>query len=133
MGVQGGMSAAGLPIPIGGGGGSQQQGGLEIPQLELPESAGGMQGEMTETPGGGPPPGAELNPLEKPAEMAIGDASQRIKAAPAPVGDTSGLEKTAQSQTADGGDDTKMKAASGKQSGVRGSGVEKGDAIPTDL
>lgn len=118
----GGNSMGGLPIPMMGGGGGEegQQGGMPppgMPQQGMPE------GEVAQA--AAPPPG----------DVEIGDPSQSIASAaqPMPTGDTTGLEDAGDdNQTSDGGSGT-SKAAAGKQSGRRGAGVEKGDAIPSDL
>jgi len=142
----GGMAGMGLPNPLGGGATSLGGSGLEIPEEGgQPGGGGEPSSEETEAAGGGNPEGNQKGPMgqagkaggrqppQKPGEVPIGDDSKRIQSAAAPVGDTEGLEKSAEDTKGDGGDDTQMKAASGAQSGVRGGGVEKGDAIPTDL
>jgi hypothetical protein len=147
MGSGSGMGmGVGLPLPIGGGGTGIGGSGLEIPDMQSQSGGGGEEnGEKSDAAGGGNPQGTQQGPMgqagkgggrqppQKPGEVPIGDDSKRIAGGVAPVGDTEGLEKSAEKTTGDGGDDTQMKAASGAQSGVRGGGVEKGDAIPSDL
>jgi hypothetical protein len=144
-GMGGGMP---IPLPVSGGGMGIGGSGLEIPEMAGQQGGAGEEGEQQQSDaagGGGNPQGNQQGPQgkggkgggreppQKPGEVAIGDDSKRIQSAAAPVGDTEGLEKSAEDSKGDGGDDTQMKAASGAQTGTRGGGVEKGDAIPTDL
>lgn len=148
-GVQVGVSMqTGLPIPIGGGGGGQsQQGDLQIPMgggmgtpTDQQTIAGATPAGEQSTPGtGGPsaegePPGA----AGRPGEVSIGDPSQKIATSAQPVNKIHGgvpPPPTGESIEKSKGEDTTTipKSASGQQSGPRGGGVEKGDAMPTDI
>lgn len=148
MGSGGGMGGGiGLPLPIAGGGMGVGGSGLEIPDMQNQGGGGEESSEQTDAAGGGNPEGAQQGPRgqaagggrqppQKPGEVSIGDDSKRIAsaAAPLPIGDTEGLRDSEQKNQSDGGDSTQVPtAASGAQSGVRGGGVEKGDAMPADL
>ncbi|MGH8019599.1 MAG: hypothetical protein ACREIA_15225 [Opitutaceae bacterium] len=148
MGSGSGMgTGVGLPLPMAGGGVGMGGSGLEIPEMPQGQSGGGGEEnpEQTNAPGGGNPQGNQQGmgqaagggrqPPQKPGEVPIGDDSKRIASAgpQLPVGDTEGLKDAEDNNKGDGGDNTQMKAASGAQSGVRGGGVEQGDAMPSDL
>jgi hypothetical protein len=148
-GAQGGASMqAGMPIPMGGGGGGQpQQGDMQIPtnggmgsETDKQTIAGATPAgqESTANTGGpsaeGGPPGSS----GKPGEVSIGDPSQKIATAAQPVNKIQGgvpPPPTGEPIEKSKGEDTTTvpKSASGQQSGPRGGGVEKGDAMPTDI
>jgi hypothetical protein len=121
----GGMG--GLPVPMmGGGGASDKQGKPGVPPMatqsaQIPE---GKQG----APGG-------VESTTPPAEVAIGDSQQTINqvrqgrppgsvdADPGEAGEKVPNEDTTRVEN----------AASGRQSGGRGGGVEQGDAMPPEI
>lgn len=148
-GAQGGAGMqAGIPMPMGGGGGGQpQQGDMTIPMnggMGTPTDQQTIAGatpagsESSPTSGGpsaeGAPPGAS----GKPGEVSIGDASQKIASTAQPVNKIQGgvpPPSTGEPIEKSKGEDTTTipNSASGQQSGPRGGGVEKGDAMPTDI
>jgi len=135
-GAQAGVSIqAGIPMPMGGGGGSpsDQQtmpGMIPVSQQSTP-TAGGPSSQDA-------PPSGSPGSAGKPGEVPIGDPSQRIATTaqtvnkvqggipPPPTGEP--IEKSKGEETS-----TIPNSASGQQSGQRGGGVEKGDAMPTDI
>ncbi|MBE2212487.1 MAG: hypothetical protein IAE82_01345 [Opitutaceae bacterium] len=137
-----------LPMPLGGGAGGQAQpGDMQIPmnggmgtETDQQTIAGATPAGQQSTPGtGGPsaegqPPGAS----GKPGEVSIGDPSQKIATAAQPVNKIQGgvpPPPTGEPIEKSKGEDTTTvpNSASGQQSGPRGGGVEKGDAMPTDI
>lgn len=148
-GAQGGVSMqAGIPMPMGGGAGGQpQQGDMQIPinggmgtPTDQQTIAGATPAGTESTPNtGGPsaqggPPGAS----GKPGEVSIGDPNQKIATAAQPVNKIQGGVPPPPTgepiETGKGEDTTTIpNSASGQQSGQRGGGVEKGDAMPTDI
>jgi len=148
-GGQGGMNIqAGIPMPMGGGAGGQAQpGDMPIPmnggmgtETDQQTMAGATPAGQQSTAGtsgpsaqGAPPGGAG-----KPGEVSIGDPAQRIATTAQPVAKVQGgvpPPPTGEPIQQSKGEDTTTipNAASGQQSGQRGGGVEKGDAMPTDI
>lgn len=132
-GGQGSGPSMSLPIPMGGGGGgnSEQQG---IPGM-IPQGTPGAEGGEGNM-GSMPPGELGASSAVKPDEMAIGDPNNRIKqtAANTASADASADPGGVSGSGKQGEDTTQVpKAASGAQSGTRGGGVEKGDAMPSDL
>jgi hypothetical protein len=120
----------GMPLPMGGSGGEGTPSAGTIPQ--------GTAASAGSTPGtqGTPPPG-EI-PGGKPGEVGIGDPNGKIKTttvSSGPAGtEPPGGPQDGSKEDKDNQDGTEVpKAASGQQSGPRRGGVEKGDAMPTDI
>lgn len=149
-GAQGGVGVqAQLPIPMMGGGAGQgapegmpiggmpgiQQGEQGQPGSQSAAQAGSPNsGQSTPTAGGV----AGQSPSGKPGEVSIGDPSKKIAQSAQPVNKVQGgvpPPDTGEEIQASKGEDTTTvpKSASGQQSQQRGGGVEKGDAMPTDI
>jgi hypothetical protein len=140
VGVPGGtgMGGIGLPLPLGGAGAGASQ--PSLPSLQIPT---GQQASAQNSTSGMPPgsnpslAGAAESMGGRPSDVKIGDPSQKIAtsaqgkagnvAAPAEGGEPSG-EKAGEAAG-----EIPNTASGGSQSGNRGSGVEKGDAMPSDM
>ena len=137
-GMQGGQQGMqipgiGIPLPSGGSGNSEQS--SSGPQ-SMSSAQGGQEGQ--------PPPGMQGSSGDPqgnsgtppPENVAIGDAENTIQSEGPPPMDGDPMTEPGDNQGADGkkgNDQTRMKSASGAQSGTRGGDPEKGDAMPTDL
>lgn len=128
-GMQGGGMQGGIPMPMMGGGGSSDKPGapgmVPMSQQSTP-TAGGPSSEGTPPPGG------------KPGDVAIGDPNQKIASAAQPVSKVQGGAPPpvpgSDVQESKGEDTTTIpSSAAGPQGSKRGGGVEKGDAMPTDI
>lgn len=146
-GTQGGVGMqAGIPLPMGGGGGQAQQGDMQIPTA----GGGGTPSDKQTIPGATPAgqqstptsngPSAQGAPPSggKPGDVSIGDPSQKIATSAQPVNKVQGgvpPPPTGEPIQPSKGEDTTSipNSASGQQSNQRGGGVEKGDAMPTDI
>jgi hypothetical protein len=125
-------SPAGLPInipnPLAGGMGGGQP---SDPSLQIPTS---QQGGASESQKNADIAGAAQS-AAKPSDVSIGDPSQRIKTtAQGQAGNTPGTPEGGEQGAKEAGEDSTEipAAASTNQSGTRGGGVEKGDAMPPD-
>lgn len=142
----------GIPIPLGGGGGIPS-GESGLPSLQLPgaQPPGSipMGGGPAMPPGGMPPGGMSAGGAQssdisgaaqssaRPSSVSIGDPSQRIKTnAQGQAGNTAGTPEGGEPGGKEAGEDsTQMPGnigAGAGQTGTRGGGVEKGDAMPPD-
>lgn len=136
---------AGLPMPMAGMGGAgtpgavppiPMNGGAGMPSAQQPIPGMVPTSEQsTPTPAGAAGQG---QPEGKPGEVSIGDNSQRIATSAQPVNKIQGgvpPPPTGEPVEKSKGEDTTTipNAASGQQSNQRGGGVEKGDAMPTDI
>jgi len=120
-----------LPIPLAGGGaggaGDPSANPLQIPVGQ--QSASNLPQQSANTAGA-------AQSASRPSAVSIGDPSQRIQTtaqgqAGNVAGEPEGGEEGSQKK---GEDSTEIpSAANTSQSGVRGGGVEKGDAMPADL
>ena len=157
-GGQGGVTVqAGLPVPMmGGGGGQGQEGAPPMPGIGAEGIPPGQQGQPGQEGQNGQQPMAGGNPSSgesaptpngqgmaqgqsgKPGEVSIGDPSKQIAQSAQPVNKVHGgvpPPPTGEEVQPSKGEDTTTvpKSASGQQSQQRGGGVEKGDAMPTDI
>ncbi len=151
-GGQGGVSVqAGLPLPMAGGGAGDGQAGMPpmpgIGAEGIPTGEQGQDGQQSMA--GANPSSSQSTPTQngqgmaqgqsgKPGDVSIGDPSQRIAQSGQPVnkvqGGTPPPATGEEAQPSKGEDTTTIpNSASGQQSQKRGGGVEKGDAMPTDI
>jgi len=121
-GTAGTVSAPGIPgsAPIGGG-----------PALPTVPTAAAQPAPST-------PPGVGSPTASKPADVSIGDARQTIATSAQPMNPIKGgqppADETAPAEPSKGTDHSPSPGgANGRDSGQRGGGVEKGDAMPTDI
>ena len=145
-GVQVNVGIPGLQLPTmggsageGGGPGAMPIGGtpgIPTAQSQGMPAPGMMPGgpQSTPTPAGAP---GQPAPGGKPGEVSIGDPSKKIAQSAQPVNKVRGgppPPSGEEVQESKGEDTTTIpNAASGQQSNKRGGGVEKGDAMPTDI
>jgi len=146
-----GMGGEGLPGIPGGGAGMGTGGGLPGVGMGAPGVGIGTASPPAIPTGQQPGAGAASTPgaggkqantagaaasANKPSDVSIGDASQRIKTtAQGQAGNTPGTPEGGEKGGKEAGEDSTEipSSASVPQSGTRGGGVETGDAMPPDM
>jgi hypothetical protein len=127
IGIAGGGGLPGIPNPLAGGMG----GGTPDPSLQIPQT---QQGGGSESQQKADTTGAAQS-AARPSDVSIGDASQQIKTtAQGQAGNTPGKPEGGEQGAKEAGEDSTNipSSANVNQSGNRGGGVEKGDAMPPD-